>query len=430
MLPATLFTLLLQAPIPPAAALEAFGEYEEAALADGGELWGRELLGPLLFADPRTRTVVANQPDEQNALVEREGVFVGTLPPEVGLANTALTWSGVRWTMVLWPLPAEREARVTLLLHEAFHRVQPSLPHAGGSEPAAHLEREDARVWLRLEWRALARALRARGDEERAALADALLFRTRRHELYPAGRTLEASLERNEGLAEYTGLRLCGVTPEPRAERAALRLLRDEAGESFVRSFAYACGPAYGLLLDRHAGAWQGEVGATSELAQLLARALVWQAPAGLAEAAEQAARAYDVARVRADEQARAQRLAARVAELRARYVDGPVLRLAFGAGSNYTFDPNDVLALEGLGTFYGSFTLADDWGVLTASGGALVEQDAAGRMLAARVPVVAAPSGGPRTGPGWSLSLAPDWTLALDAAGRAWSPRPPDAGR
>ena len=117
--------------IAPAAAMEAFAEYEEAAVADGGALWGRELLGPMLFADARTRAVVANQPDEQGKLVERNGVFVGTLPLEVGIANTALDWAGVRWTMVMWPLPQERYSRVTLLMHEAFHRVQPTLAHAG-----------------------------------------------------------------------------------------------------------------------------------------------------------------------------------------------------------------------------------------------------------------------------------------------------------
>ena len=132
--------------ISPGAAQEAFGEYEEAALADGGELWGRELLGPMLFADRGTRAVLANQPDEQGKLVERDGIFVGTLPLEVGIANTALDWAGVRWTMVMWPLPAEKFSRVTLLMHEAFHRVQPTFAHAGGSELSPHLDQEAGRV--------------------------------------------------------------------------------------------------------------------------------------------------------------------------------------------------------------------------------------------------------------------------------------------
>ena len=414
-----------QEPISPSAAAEAFGEYEEAALEDGGRLWGRELLGPMLFVDPRTRAVVANQPDEAGRLVERDGVFVGTLPAEVGVANTAMQWSGVRWTMVMWPLPGERYARTTLLLHEAFHRVQPTLPHAGGSELAAHLDQEEGRVWLRLELRALALALRSREDAERVALGDALLFRARRQAHFPAARALEAALERNEGLAEYTGFALCGATPEHRAERAAQKLLGDERGASFVRSFAYATGPGYGILLDRHAPGWRARIDRESELAGLLAEACGWSAPGELAAEAEARAAQHGAAEVRAAEHARALERAAREAEARARFVDGPVLVLPLGAGMQYTFDPTDVSALEGLGTLYGSLSVTDTWGVLTAAGGALVELDARGAMRAVRVPLALESARPPLAGPGWTLAPAAGRTLVAGPRAGDWTVAP-----
>lgn len=419
---ATLLALIPQDPLSHEAARQAFGEYEEAALADGGALWERELLGPLLFADPRSRAVVANQPDEAGRLVERDGVFVGTLPPEVGIANTALEWAGVRWTMVMWPLPQDRYSRVALLLHEAFHRVQPTLPHAGGSELVAHLEQEEGRLWLRLELRALALALRTRAEAQREAIADALLFRTRRQALFGGGRALEAALERNEGLAEYTGLALCGASTETRAERAAQRLLVDERAESFVRSFAYSTGPAYGLLLDAEAQGWRARVGAQSELASLLAEALAWKAPAELAAAAERRAEAHGGNTVRAEERARAVARAEREAALRARYVDGPVLVLPLGARMQYTFDPNDVSAFDGLGTLYGSLSISDDWGVLTVTGGALVERGARGAMSAVRVPLAPGVSAAPLAGPGWTLALAAGRALAAGARPGDWT--------
>lgn len=411
-----------QDPISPTAAQEAFGEYEEAALADGGELWGRELLGPMLFADRGTRMVVANQPDEQGKLVERDGVFVGTLPLEVGIANTATEWAGVRWTMVMWPLPAERFSRVGLLMHEAFHRVQPSLPHAGGSELSPHLDQEAGRVWLRLEMRALARALRTREEAQRSAIGAALLFRAQRQALYPSARALEAAVERNEGLAEYTGFMLCGASPEVRAERAAQKLLGDEQGDSFVRSFAYATGPGYGLLLDQHARGWRERIGKESELAALLASATSWRSPADLGAAAEAASASYDGAMVRASEHARAEKQAAREAELRAKYVTGPVLVLPLGAGMSYTFDPTEITTVAGLGTFYGAFTVTDEWGVLAAEGGALVERGAAGAMQAVRVPVDGQGADAPRAGPGWKLTLASGKTLVAGARAGDWT--------
>src|SRR5688572_7566068 len=157
-------------PIPLPAAARAFREAEEAALADDGKLWGQSLVAPILLADPGTRAVVANQPDEQQKLAEREGVFVGTLPPEVGIANTAVEWAGVRWTMVMWPLPENRHARTRLLLHECFHRIQPALKHAGGDALYAHLDTEVGRTWLRLEFRALATACVQRAAARKNAL--------------------------------------------------------------------------------------------------------------------------------------------------------------------------------------------------------------------------------------------------------------------
>jgi hypothetical protein len=54
--------------------------------------------------------------------------------------------------------------------------------------------------------RALAEALSHDGDGRRAAIRDALDFRARRRALFPGAAEEEDALERNEGMAEYTGL--------------------------------------------------------------------------------------------------------------------------------------------------------------------------------------------------------------------------------
>jgi hypothetical protein len=65
-----------------------------------------------------------------------------------------------------------------------------------------------------LEWRALSRALQASTDEERReAAADAVLFRAERYRLFPGAQAQEQALELNEGLAEYTGVRVGNPTP-------------------------------------------------------------------------------------------------------------------------------------------------------------------------------------------------------------------------
>ncbi|MCZ2970966.1 hypothetical protein NYY93_28515, partial [Acinetobacter baumannii] len=89
-------------------------------------------------------------------------------PPDALVANTAIDWSGTRWTQLLWPLPQDDARRRTLLAHEMFHRLQPALPIArpaeGGND---HLDTLDGRYLLQLEWRALAAALSANDGDAR-----------------------------------------------------------------------------------------------------------------------------------------------------------------------------------------------------------------------------------------------------------------------
>jgi len=403
-------------------ARQAFREAEEAALADGGALWGRELVGPMLFADPATRAVVANQPDEREKLREQDGVFVGTLPGEVGIANTATDFAGVRWTMVVWPLPENRYARVQLLLHECFHRIQPELKHGGGDALNEHVDKEAGRLFLRLEYRALAEALVRGGEERKRALGDALLFRAQRRALFPEAAAKESSFERNEGLAEYTGLKLCGLPAAVLADRAAVRLERDESKPSFVRSFAYATGPAYGVLLDELGADWRRTVEPKTDLSALAATACGWKPPAELAREAQAHAERYDGERLAAAEHARARERAAADAKNRARFVDGPVLVLPLGGKMNYSFDPNDITPLEPQGSVYGTLYLVDDWGVLdVTAGGALIVRGASGGMQDARVPAPKDAAARPAAGEGWTLTLNEGWTLEPGARAGDW---------
>jgi hypothetical protein len=79
--------------------------------------------------------------------------------------------------------------------------------------PSEHLDAVDGRYWLRLEWRALARALRASGEPRALAVGDALAFRQARRMLYPDSVESERTAEISEGLAQYTGTVLVRQQP-------------------------------------------------------------------------------------------------------------------------------------------------------------------------------------------------------------------------
>src|SRR5258708_31240651 len=64
---------------------------------------------------------VANQADLEEKLKPADGVFAGTAPPTLGVANTAVTWAGVQWTMVMWP-PAQVTDRKSTRLNSS-HQI-------------------------------------------------------------------------------------------------------------------------------------------------------------------------------------------------------------------------------------------------------------------------------------------------------------------
>jgi hypothetical protein len=402
-----------------------FEEIRRLDEADGGRLWGRPIGGPVLFVEPRTRAVVASEADGEGRLARAGGVYIGTLPPTVGVANTAVEWAGRRWTMVLWPLPESPRARARLVAHELFHRIQPELGLSVGDPASSHLDTREGRVWLRLEWRALAAALRLEGEARRRAVEDALVFRARRRSLFAGAAEAERRLELAEGLAEYTGVALSGATAREREEWVAAELAAAEARESLARSFAYASGPAYGLLLDASGMEWRRGVSADSDLGELLARAYgvavsgaEGAGPEASRAAAEIAATAaargarYGGAEVEAEERARAERRAEEVARLKARFVEGAVLRLPPEGDWRFTFDPRDAVTLDGYGTVYGRARIVAAWGVLEVERGGVLFTKEGERITGFVVPVSDGAASGASVGEGWRLELAPGWAV------------------
>lgn len=382
-----------------------FDQAQAICEADGGELWGVSLCGPILIVDSATRQATASQAGESEALSEQNGVFTGVLPDDVMIANTAADWDGVRWTMLVAPLPDDETTRAGLIAHESWHRVQDQLGLPMASPTPAHLATAEGRIAMRLEWRALAAALSAPDAETmRTAIQEALIFRAARHaQAGEAGAGQERALELNEGLAEYTGVKLSG-TPDPHREVAAT-LRAAEAAESYPRMFAYASGPAYGLLLDDAAPGWRGGLDADSDLGALLGEAVGFVAPDDPVAIFARTAALYDGQAVADEELAAHRERAGAVSRWSERLVDGPVLRIPL-QDMRVSFDPNTLQPLAPHGVVYPTATITDGWGVLTVTDGALIDDDWS-------AVTVTAPEDGAPSGDGWVLDLAEGWRIA-----------------
>ena len=375
-------------------AQEFFKEAQALCERDGGRLWGVSICAPMVIFDRRTQTIATSQPAPE-----------GPRPQVLGIVNAPIEWGGATWGAYMWDdivnkTPRDRNE---VLLHELFHGVQGRLGLFAPALATEHLDAMDGRYWLRLEWRALARALRESGNERTLAVRDALAFRQARRMLYPASVQDERGQEITEGLAAYTGTVLAASTGADAIAGALDLLATGEARESFVRQFAYVSGPAYGLLLDAASPGWTHRVRGTDDLGALLMSALAVQ-PAADATAA---AMRYGGAEIRAAEEQREQARQERLADLRRRFVDGPVLRIP--GGGHGMSNSLGAVVIPGVGTVYfGPFRASGPWGTLEAEKGALVASDGSFR----RVPAPVRRDDGSFAGDGWTFKAAPGWVV------------------
>jgi hypothetical protein len=365
----------------------------------------------MMFVDRNSRMIVTNQSDGDGRLIKKGTVFVGRLPDEANIANTATTWAGVKWTMIIFPLPADKHDRAQLMLHELFHRAQTDLGFALSNPANNHLDSFAGRLWLQLEWRALQRALTQAGIERRKAIEDALIFRAHRREIFPQASRHENDLELNEGLAEYTGVKLRGTTDRESAKFFARELKAFESRPTFVRSFAYASGPAYGLLLDQAKPNWRKQIKQVGDLAAMLANALGFKLPVKLKQEAERRAKQDDCTSLVATETERETRRQKRVAEYRARFVEGAVLVIPLTRDVQYSFNPNNLEVLDESNSLFPNVRISDVWGILNVTNGAVLTRKD-GRVVKVTIAAPTNLQAQPLQGDGWTLELKAGWKL------------------
>ena len=396
-----LFVLLLlgaataaDAQVQPDLARRYFEEAGKLCERDAGRLWGVSLCGPMVIVDQATGTRATSQPEPP-----------GEPPRFPGLVDGPVSWGGLRWfSFPLYMLPAnDGDVRQQVMLHGLFHRIQPELGFITEDGYNEHLDTLEGRVWMQLEWRALRRALESSGNERAEAIADALAFRRERRRQFPGAAENERRDEIREGLASYTGIAAWANSPADARRAAASALAGGESQSSFVGNFEAASGPAYGVLLDDLLPGWHRQVRGTSDLGDLLASATTRPPTTDLARAAAR----YDGATLRTSEAARDRAQQTRVAELRRRFVDGPVLTMpAVGSG---TSDTTGSVGIAGVGTvFFRNFTLSGRWGRLDANKGVLRSAD--GTTLS--VPVTGPLEGSTLQGDGWSATLNSGWVV------------------
>ncbi len=386
-----------EAQVQPELARRYFEEATKLCQRDAGRLWGVSLCGPMVIFDPTTGTRATSQPEPE-----------GPAPRFTGFADGPVLWGGLLWFS--WPLymlpETDAETRQQVMLHGLFHRIQPELVFStndtsDGYNP--HLDTLEGRVWMQLEWRALRRAVESNGRRRAEAISDALAFRRERRRRFPGAADNERREEIREGLASYTGIAAWANSSADAHRAAALAAAGGELQTSFVGNFEAASGPAYGVLLDDLLRGWRRQVRGTTDLGDLLASATKRPPTTDIAVAALR----YDGAKLRTVEEARDRAQQVRIAELRRRFVDGPVLTMPAAGGG--TSDTTGSVVIPGTGTvFFHNFTRSGKWGHLNANDGVLLAAD--GSSLS--VPVTGPLEGTTLQGKDWSVTVNAGWVV------------------
>ena len=184
-----------------------FSEVERLCNNDGGELWGENLYGPILLIDYRTRKLYSNVQDKEKLLKPKEGVFTGTFPREE-VMNYAREFGGTLYAMAPVPDNEDHYRITSRCIHGLFHCYQIRKGFDSPDYNTSHMSDNTARLWLKLEWKALERAIRTGGETRSQAIRDALVFRSARREMYPKYTQEENKFENYEGLASFTYMML------------------------------------------------------------------------------------------------------------------------------------------------------------------------------------------------------------------------------
>ncbi|HWG35607.1 MAG TPA: hypothetical protein VN650_15690 [Gemmatimonadaceae bacterium] len=294
------------------------------------------------------------------------------------------------------------------------------------------------RTWLRLEWKALATALRSSGARRDSAVHDALLFRAARYAIAsPDEITRERALDVKEGIPEYTGWKLSN---SPRASFIASVDSAPTTLPSFVRAFEYFTGPAYAMLLDDYTNSrWHRSLRSHPDLQSMIADAIAARkfpaaslvrtalmatsgttvSPA-VTQAAHSRARMYGGPAIVAEENIRWANRQRELAAYRKEFLDSPTVRLR-PHSLNVSFNPRGQASLGASGTVMANLAWKSaDGASLSAPSGALINQSWT-ELRVSLGDVHLEPGVVKQTttinGNGWTLVLAPGWTISVDGS-------------
>jgi len=354
-------------------AFQYFNSIEEICNRDNGKLWGKNLYGPIMFVERTSRKITTNTSDNEGLLKNKDKIFTGFYPKELILSNAPVKYGGSQFAMT--PLPIEEdEYRIkTRAIHGLFHRYQ----ETRGIRPAlfnvSNMDDKEARLWIKLEWKALKKAINSSDDERQLAIRDALIFRGSNRELYNKYATMANRFETYEGLATFTYTLLCTNNPQEFKTRLFENLDRLYGMQSYSRSYGFIHGALYASLLYDKGFDFKIIDTDNFDLGNAVKEMYNVELPVICRDVAGSLALSYDIDVINKEEEKRLADIKESVHKRISTFTEKPVVFLELES-PYFDFEPENVQPLDTLGTLYSSMRVSDNWGKLTVDeGGCLV---------------------------------------------------------
>lgn len=224
-------------------------------------LWNVSLNAPIIIIDHFNNKMFFTSIEDGRVQAIKEEPWDNKVP----LANSFFDYEGKRYVTIIHAalMNSSCQQRINLLSHEIFHTYQKSLGIENQHSVNYYMDEIQGRALLQIELKALQAALS--GDSIR--LHDALYIRTYRQSLYPNNN--EDLYELNEGLAEYTGVKL---STENMQEYVKNRLNYD-ISRGYTNAFGYFTGSAYATILDQIYAEWRYDKDLAKGLIYLIKKA-------------------------------------------------------------------------------------------------------------------------------------------------------------
>jgi hypothetical protein len=273
------------------------------------------------------------------------------------------------------------------------------------------MDEKEARLWIKLEWKALRKAINSEGKERQLAIRDALIFRGSNRELYQKYAADENRFETYEGLSTFTYTLLCTKSCDEFKNRLFENLDRVYEMQSFARSYGFIHGALYATLLNDKGFDFKIIKTDNFDLGNAVKELYSIELPVICRDVAGSLALNYQIDDINKEEEKRLSDIKESLHKQVSIFTEKPVVFLELES-PYFDFEPEDIHSLDTLGTLYSSMRVSDNWGKLTVdNGGCLVSNN----FKYLRITAKGLKTNNTHiTGDGWILILNTNWELVL----------------